>query len=183
MNSNKLRSLPDSIGRLKCHTFAANGNLITKLTPAVHNQALATAQNPRDLLLDCASFASFSLSVAAPRAPWASLLRLQLAGQVAAMANLTWLSLCDNRLESLPKELGDCSKLERLHLMGNFLVELPEQVGVGLVFVFLFFSFSSQVKSYSPGGHEGSAQRKPQGPARWGRVVGLHCGELTKTTK
>ena len=30
------------------------------------------------------------------------------------------------------------------------------------------------VKSYSPGGHEGSAQRKPQRPARWGRVVGMH---------
>ena len=33
----------------------------------------------------------------------------------------------------------------------------------------------SQVKSYSPGEHEGSAQRKPQGPARWGRVVGVHA--------
>ena len=28
-------------------------------------------------------------------------------------------------------------------------------------------SKSSQVKSYSPGEHGGSAQRKPQGPARW----------------
>jgi hypothetical protein len=44
---------------------------------------------------------------------------------------------------------------------------------------------ASQVKSYSVGEHEGSAQRKPQGPARWGRVVvmpspifGLYgCGE------
>jgi hypothetical protein len=34
---------------------------------------------------------------------------------------------------------------------------------------------TSQVKSYSPGDHEGSAQRKPQGPARWGRVVGMHA--------
>ena len=34
---------------------------------------------------------------------------------------------------------------------------------------------SSQVKSYSPGEHEGSAQRKPQRPARWGRVVGMHA--------
>ena len=34
---------------------------------------------------------------------------------------------------------------------------------------------SSQVKSYSPGGHEGSAQREPQGPARWGRVVGMRA--------
>jgi len=44
------------------------------------------------------------------------------------MANLTWLSLCDNKLEHLPKELCDCSKLERLHLMGNNLAELPERV-------------------------------------------------------
>ena len=34
---------------------------------------------------------------------------------------------------------------------------------------------SSQVKSYSPGEHEGSAHCKPQGPARWGRVVGMHA--------
>ena len=36
---------------------------------------------------------------------------------------------------------------------------------------------SSQVKIYSPGEHEGSAQRKPQGPARWGGlwVVGMHA--------
>ena len=34
-----------------------------------------------------------------------------------------------------------------------------------------------RARSYYPGGHEGSAQRKPQGPARWGRVVGMHaCG-------
>ena len=36
-------------------------------------------------------------------------------------------------------------------------------------------TLSSQVKSYSPGEHEGSAQRKPQGPARWGRVVAMHA--------
>ena len=36
------------------------------------------------------------------------------------------------------------------------------------------FPSTSQVKSYSSGEHEGSAQRKPQGPARWGRVVGMH---------
>jgi hypothetical protein len=34
---------------------------------------------------------------------------------------------------------------------------------------------SSQVKSYSPGEHEGRAQYKPQGPVRWGRVVGMHA--------
>jgi hypothetical protein len=34
---------------------------------------------------------------------------------------------------------------------------------------------SSQVKSSSPGEHEGSAHCKPQGPAQWGRVVGVHA--------
>jgi hypothetical protein len=33
---------------------------------------------------------------------------------------------------------------------------------------------SSQVQSYSSGEHEGSVQRKPPGPARWGRVVDMH---------
>ena len=38
-----------------------------------------------------------------------------------------------------------------------------------------FSGLSSQVKSYSPGEHEGSAQHKPQGPAWWGRVVGMRA--------
>ena len=38
------------------------------------------------------------------------------------MANLQWLALNDNLLEGLPKEIGNCSKLERLHLMSNRLV-------------------------------------------------------------
>jgi Leucine-rich repeat (LRR) protein len=29
----------------------------------------------------------------------------------------------------MPHELGDCAKLERLHLMGNVLGELPESMG------------------------------------------------------
>jgi hypothetical protein len=37
-------------------------------------------------------------------------------------------------------------------------------------------SVLSRFKSNSPGEHEGSAQRKPQGPARWGRVAG--CGYM-----
>ena len=32
INSNKLTHLPDSVGRLKCHTFAANSNLLETLT-------------------------------------------------------------------------------------------------------------------------------------------------------
>ena len=38
-----------------------------------------------------------------------------------------------------------------------------------------FHFASSQVKGYSPGEHESSAQREPQGPARWGRVVGMNA--------
>jgi hypothetical protein len=35
--------------------------------------------------------------------------------------------------------------------------------------------FDWLVKNFSTGEHEGSAQRKPQGLARWGRVVGMHA--------
>lgn len=35
------------------------------------------------------------------------------------MVNLQWLALNDNLLEGLPKEIGNCAKLERLHLMAN----------------------------------------------------------------
>ena len=49
-------------------------------------------------------------------------------------------------------------------------------------FVLVFFTFlvptvlsRLNVKWYAPGEHEGSAQPKPQGPARWGRVVGMHA--------
>jgi len=42
--------------------------------------------------------------------------------QVTSMVNLQWLALNDNLLEGLPKEIGSCSKLERLHLMSNRLV-------------------------------------------------------------
>ena len=37
------------------------------------------------------------------------------------------------------------------------------------------WAWAIQGKSYSPGEHEGSAQRKPQIPARWGWAVGMQA--------
>ncbi len=39
VNCNKLTRLPDSIGKLKCHTFAANSNGIAVLTPQIQLMA------------------------------------------------------------------------------------------------------------------------------------------------
>lgn len=46
----------------------------------------------------------------------------------ALPAALRWLILTDNRLEQLPAELGDCSRLQKLMLAGNRLQALPESL-------------------------------------------------------
>lgn len=79
LNANKLTHFPDSIGLLRCHTFAANGNALLAVAP---------------------SFGGMG-------------------------ATLRRLSLCDNRLEALPTEVGDLTRLERLRVMGNRLHSLP----------------------------------------------------------
>lgn len=43
-------------------------------------------------------------------------------------AALRWLILTDNRLDSLPKELGLCSRLQKLMLAGNQLRYLPDEM-------------------------------------------------------
>jgi Leucine-rich repeat (LRR) protein len=35
VNANRLKSLPDSVARLQCHTFAANGNDLVHITAAI----------------------------------------------------------------------------------------------------------------------------------------------------
>ncbi|MGV8916579.1 MAG: leucine-rich repeat-containing protein kinase family protein [Pseudomonas sp.] len=42
--------------------------------------------------------------------------------------NLRWLILTDNRIETLPDNLGDCSALQKLMLAGNCLQQLPTSV-------------------------------------------------------
>lgn len=46
----------------------------------------------------------------------------------AVPPRLRWLILTDNRLESLPEELGRGSRLQKLMLSGNRLVRLPEEL-------------------------------------------------------
>lgn len=42
--------------------------------------------------------------------------------------NLRWLILTDNKIQKLPEELGQCSKLQKLMLSGNCLTELPQSL-------------------------------------------------------
>lgn len=54
--------------------------------------------------------------------------RLQQVPAAALPARLRWLILTDNQLESLPAELGACSRLQKLMLSGNRLRALPDSL-------------------------------------------------------
>ncbi|WP_252273001.1 leucine-rich repeat-containing protein kinase family protein [Pseudomonas subflava] len=54
--------------------------------------------------------------------------RLQHVPAAALPEKLRWLILTDNRIESLPAELGERSRLQKLMLAGNRLSELPESL-------------------------------------------------------
>jgi len=43
--------------------------------------------------------------------------------------NVRWLILTDNAIAELPKEIGHCSRMQKLMLAGNRLSELPEELG------------------------------------------------------
>ena len=54
--------------------------------------------------------------------------RLQQVPAAALPARLRWLILTDNQLESLPAELGSCTRLQKLMLAGNRLQTLPDSL-------------------------------------------------------
>ena len=54
--------------------------------------------------------------------------RLQHVPAAALPEKLRWLILTDNRIESLPAELGERSRLQKLMLAGNRLSELPQSL-------------------------------------------------------
>lgn len=43
--------------------------------------------------------------------------------------NIQWLILTNNQIESLPKSIGKCKKLQKVMLAGNQLKELPKEMG------------------------------------------------------
>jgi hypothetical protein len=44
--------------------------------------------------------------------------------------NLRWLILTDNRIEQLPKSIGNCSRLQKVMLAGNRLTQLPDEMAL-----------------------------------------------------
>lgn len=105
VSGNALSTLPHDLSRLtKLHTLFVSGNRLTVL-PAVLGQL------PRldTLGLKANQITDVPASSLAP--------------------TLRWLILTDNRINSLPPTLTDCSQLQKLMLAGNRLCQLPRGMG------------------------------------------------------
>jgi hypothetical protein len=105
LSSNQLYELPSDFGRLKkLRIFFCSDNLFTVLPEVL-------AECP---LLDIVGFKSNRIAVIPPR---------------ALNPNLRWLILTNNQISVLPKEIGNCSRMQKLMLAGNRLTELPMALG------------------------------------------------------
>ncbi|UKT64668.1 leucine-rich repeat-containing protein kinase family protein [Pedobacter mucosus] len=102
LSFNNLSALPDDFGRLtKLKIFFCGNNQFKEL-PAVLGDCP---------LLNVVGFKSNQIEVINPK---------------AVNPNVRWLILTNNKLSSLPKEIGNCFNLQKLMLAGNRLRELPE---------------------------------------------------------
>lgn len=104
LSSNKLSRLPHDFGRLrKLKIFFASENLFTSLP-----EVLADCPD-----LDLVGFKSNQIDFIPPN---------------ALNKNLRWLILTNNRLTTLPKEIGNCLRMQKLMLSGNRLTTLPVEL-------------------------------------------------------
>lgn len=102
LSRNNLSSLPADFGRLqKLKIFFCSDNLF-QILPEV------LADCPQ---LDIVGFKSNQIATVPAR---------------SLNANLRWLILTNNRIEELPAETGNCSRMQKLMLAGNRLNTLPE---------------------------------------------------------
>ncbi|SFD16517.1 serine/threonine protein kinase [Chitinophaga sp. CF118] len=102
LSFNNLSSLPPDFGRLqKLKIFFCSENLFRVLPEVL-------ADCP---LLDIVGFKSNQIETVPPR---------------SLNPNLRWLILTNNKIEKLPEELGNCSRIQKLMLAGNRLNTLPE---------------------------------------------------------
>jgi len=100
-----LTALPDDLGRLhKLRVLFCSGNRFERLPPS---------------LGDCASLSQVGFRATGLR---------EVPGE-ALPPTLRWLILTDNRIDSLPDELGERPHLQKLMLAGNRLQRLPESLG------------------------------------------------------
>lgn len=104
LTGNKLKELPADFGRLqKLKIFFCSDNLFTVLP-----EVLGDCQ-----LLDIVGFKANKIENIHPS---------------SLNPNIRWLILTDNRIAELPKQIGECSRLQKLMLAGNRLTELPEEL-------------------------------------------------------
>ncbi|SES13987.1 leucine-rich repeat-containing protein kinase family protein [Pedobacter rhizosphaerae] len=105
LSSNQLSKLPVDFGRLKkLRIFFCSDNLFTVLPEVM-------AECP---LLDIVGFKSNQITFIPPR---------------ALNPNLRWLILTNNQISVLPKEIGNCIRMQKLMLAGNRISELPQELG------------------------------------------------------
>jgi hypothetical protein len=101
LSGNALAALPDDLPRLhKLRIVFASGNRFTDLP-----EVLGRCEN-----LEMLGFKANQIR--------------RVSGH-ALPARLRWLILTDNRIETLPAEIGHCQRLQKLALAGNHLQELP----------------------------------------------------------
>ncbi|SDR40165.1 serine/threonine protein kinase [Paraburkholderia fungorum] len=104
LSGNALTKLPDDLHRLrKLRIFFASNNPFTELP---------------EVLGECPQLNMVGFKANRIR---------QVSGNALA-AQLRWLILTDNEIETLPAEIGACSQLQKLMLAGNRLRELPEEL-------------------------------------------------------
>jgi hypothetical protein len=101
LSGNNLSTLPADFGRLhKLKILFCSDNLFTVLPEVVGHCPL----------LDIVGFKANKINTIPP---------------VSLNPNLRWLILTDNRVDTLPAEIGNCIRMQKLMLAGNQLKDLP----------------------------------------------------------
>lgn len=104
LSGNELTELPADFGRLKKLRILFCSNNPFTVLPEVIGDCPA---------LDIVGFKANKIEKVPPR---------------ALNQNLRWLILTDNRIGELPREIGLCSRMQKLMLAGNRLTAIPEEL-------------------------------------------------------